>query len=241
MNIDDISVVIEKKLLKEDSAIIKVLTKNYGIYSGVIKIDQKKKKKYLPEKSDLVHFFWQARLSEHIGYCKVELINPNFSLVMLNKAKLYSINSILELISICFKERDPYPLLFDNLLDYLKLISSSDFSFLNYILMETYILKECGYGLDLSKCASKGTSDNLYYVSPKSAKAVSKEAGEAYKNSLLKLPQFILLNKEPIEQNDVREAKQLTEYFLRRYLVPNERDLYSRDLFFALIESKICT
>jgi DNA repair protein RecO (recombination protein O) len=236
MNINDEAIIIDKILLKEDSVIVKSLTRNHGLLSGVTKSNVKKQK-YLPQKGDLVDFFWQARLIDHLGYCKIELTESNFSFIMLDKKKIYSINTILELINLSFKERDPHPLLFNYLNNYLKNIAHSKFSFLNHILMEINILSECGYGLDLTKCASTGTFEDLFYVSPKSGKAVSKFAGEKYKNSLLKLPQFILHNKEPETVNEVFEADLLMGYFFKRYILSDEKNLFTRNNFFKLIES----
>ncbi len=47
------------------------------------------------------------------------------------------------------------------------------------------LLEELGFGLDLSKCAVTGVTDDLMYVSPRTGRAVSAEAGEPYKDRLL--------------------------------------------------------
>ena len=239
MKLTDIAIIIDKIPLKEDRVIIKALTKNHGIYSGVAKSTHKKQT-YLPQKSDFVDFIWQARLTEHIGYCNVGLINSNFSFLMHDKKKLYSINSILDLINISFKERDTHTDLFNNLESFLKKLCESSFSFFDYILMEMKILKECGYWLDLSKCASTGQSNNLIYVSSRSGKAVSREAGEQYKNILLKLPQFILETQEPHSLNEITQAKELTEYFFKRYIFSEKQEIQSRERFFHLIKTSTC-
>ncbi len=237
MKLNDISIILNKTQFKEDSVIIKVLTKNHGIYSGIAK-NNSKKKSSLPQKSDLVDFFWQARLSEHIGSCKVELIESNFSFIMLDKKKIYSVNAILYLINLSFQQRDPHPLLFNSLNNYLNNMANKKFSFLNHIAMEMNILSECGYGLDLTKCVKTGAKSDLIYVSPKSGKAVSKIAGEEYKNNLLKLPQFILTEEEPKNLNDIYEANLLIKYFIKRYISNNSDESNSRDAFYQLFDSE---
>ena len=56
---------------------------------------------------------------------------------------------------------------------------------------ELVLLDELGFGLDLASCAATGTTTDLVYVSPKSGRAVSAEAGEPYKDRLLALPAFL--------------------------------------------------
>ena len=56
---------------------------------------------------------------------------------------------------------------------------------------EAQILAECGFQLDLSCCAVTGVTDDLVYVSPKSGRAVSAEAGAPWRDRLLPLPPFL--------------------------------------------------
>ena len=46
------------------------------------------------------------------------------------------------------------------------------------------LLADLGFGLDLSSCAATGTRENLAYVSPRSGRAVSAEAGKPYLDRL---------------------------------------------------------
>ena len=52
---------------------------------------------------------------------------------------------------------------------------------------ELALLEELGFGLDLASCAATGKTADLVYVSPRSGRAVSAEAGEPYKERLLAL------------------------------------------------------
>ena len=60
---------------------------------------------------------------------------------------------------------------------------------------ELIFLAELGFGLDLSSCAATGTKDDLIYVSPRSGRAVSRAAGEAYRDKLMRLPRFLALRQ----------------------------------------------
>ena len=54
------------------------------------------------------------------------------------------------------------------------------------------MLDELGFGLDLSECAATGARSDLAYVSPKSGRAVSRSAGEPWRDKMLALPAFLL-------------------------------------------------
>src|SRR5258708_8213184 len=53
------------------------------------------------------------------------------------------------------------------------------------------MLTELGFGLDLETCAATGATTDLIYVSPKSGGAVSRAAGDAWRDRLLRLPAFL--------------------------------------------------
>jgi DNA repair protein RecO (recombination protein O) len=56
---------------------------------------------------------------------------------------------------------------------------------------ELAMLAELGFGLDLEHCAATGETSDLAYVSPKSGGAVSRAAGEPWRDRLLPLPAFL--------------------------------------------------
>ena len=86
-----------------------------------------------------------------------------------------------------------------------------------YIKLEVELLKTLGFGLDFSKCASGGDTNNLAYVSPKSGCAVSAEKGNPYKEKLLPLPAF-LWKKQTANEKDIIDGLHLTGYFLSQHI-----------------------
>ena len=61
-------------------------------------------------------------------------------------------------------------------------------------------------------------SDDLIYVSPRSGRAVSRAAGEAYRDKLMRLPRFPAATTiEPPSAADVADAFALTGFFLERH------------------------
>jgi DNA repair protein RecO (recombination protein O) len=229
MNFSDQGIIISKKLLKERSYIITVFTKKHGIYSGVIKQYSKKLGDSICP-GNLVDFFWSARLHEHIGYARAEPVKSYNSYLLMNKTKLYAFSSIISILKLAFCEREPHNNLFPALLDFLESIKV-DFSFQQYIKLELAILAEAGYQLQLDSCAVTGANDDLYYVSPKSGRAVSKEAGRAYSDKLLRLPQFTI-DRNDLDSTIINDALNLTSYFLNRYIFVNKAPPAARQNFF---------
>ena len=86
---------------------------------------------------------------------------------------------------------------------------------------EAQILAECGFQLDLSRCAATGATERLIYVSPKSGRAVSAEAGAPWRDRLLPLPPFLREGApheaRPSEQ-EIADGFRLTGFFLARDL-----------------------
>src|SRR5690606_7157736 len=82
---------------------------------------------------------------------------------------------------------------------------------------ELLVLEELGFGLDLSACAATGRSDDLAFVSPKTGRAVSREAGAPWAERLLPLPAFVAGGgRPPFDQG--MQCFRLTGHFLARHV-----------------------
>ncbi len=91
-------------------------------------------------------------------------------------------------------EREPHEAAYegaDALLDTIAAHDFTDWARL-FVHWEIGLLNELGFGLDLSRCAATGSVDDLVYVSPRTGRAVSRSAGEPYRDRLLSLPAFLL-------------------------------------------------
>lgn len=80
---------------------------------------------------------------------------------------------------------------------------------------ELALLAELGFGLDLSECAATGGDADLVYVSPKSGRAVSRAAGEPWRDQLLPLPAF-LAGEAEYTAAAIADGFRLTGFFLTR-------------------------
>ncbi|HBK90638.1 MAG TPA: DNA repair protein RecO, partial [Parvularcula sp.] len=104
---------------------------------------------------------------------------------------------------------------------------------------ELGLLAELGFGLTLDKCAATGAREDLIYVSPKSACAVSAEAGEPYKDRMLPLPAFLRDPGANATLADAIEGLKTTGHFIETrilHLSNRETPEARRGLFALLCE-----
>jgi DNA repair protein RecO (recombination protein O) len=116
-------------------------------------------------------------------------------------------------------ERDPHPRLYEVLTAVLDHLDHPGLAAELMVRFELMLLDELGFGLDLEACAATGATDDLVYVSPRSGRAVSREAGEPYRDRLLPLPAFLAGPATgEVEKADIEAAFLLTGYFLERHV-----------------------
>src|SRR5690606_36717305 len=82
---------------------------------------------------------------------------------------------------------------------------------------ELNLLEELGFGLDLAACAATGATEALVYVSPRSGRAVSRDAGAPWADRLLALPEF-LPGTGLADCDELDEAFRLTGHCLARHV-----------------------
>ena len=119
-------------------------------------------------------------------------------------------------------ERDPHPEIHAGLAQMLDGLIDPRRAAPDMVRFELTLLAELGFGLDLSACAASGQETDLVYVSPKSGRAVSRQAGEPWRDRLFALPAFLREScaDEPSPQ-DIADGFALTGFFLaHRVLEP---------------------
>jgi DNA repair protein RecO (recombination protein O) len=93
-----------------------------------------------------------------------------------------------------------------------------------------------GFGLDLTHCAVTGETDGLAYVSPKTGRAVTAEAGRLHKDKLLPLPAFLLDAQAQPSRDELIAGLRLTGYFLDRHVFAHAPKHGAADARTRLIE-----
>ena len=219
MNIKDQGIILSVRKYGESSVIVKIFSKEHGIYSGFIRGALSKKNSAIYQISNLVEFVWTAKNSDNLGFFRVELMKSFLAEILSNQLKLNCLNAAVSLIESNILERESITDLFEKLLELQNSLVLSDEIFLKqYIEFEILLLQILGYGIDLSCCAVTGVYQDLYYVSPKSGRAVSREVGVKYHDKLLKLPNFLVNDLAEIDKNDLLAGLDLTEFFISKYL-----------------------
>ncbi|MFT6076955.1 MAG: DNA repair protein RecO (recombination protein O) [Myxococcota bacterium] len=248
MKFSDSGIIIGVRKYSESSLIVKVLSENHGLYSGFVRGGTSSpKNRAIYQNFNLVDFEWSAKVEDNLGFFKIELKKSFLAQIISSPIKLTALGILSLIIEENIQEREPSEEIFPSLFDLLKSLNLEDEAFLQkYIKFEIELLKILGYGIDLSSCAATGVTTNLHFVSPKSARAVCLESGEEYRNKLLILPQFLLI-EENIEnsQEDLRNGLKLTGFFIDKFLtkVPRNGTLVenfsSRNQLLRMLEKKL--
>jgi DNA repair protein RecO (recombination protein O) len=167
-----------------------------------------------------VSAMWRARLDEHLGYFVVEGLDLRAASYLSMAHALYGLHHLAALCRV-LPERDPHPLVFD-LLDYtIGHLGDRALAAALVARFELELLAELGFGLDLDCCAATGKTAELVFVSPKSGRAVSREAGEPWRDKLLALPAFLgaAAQEAPAQTpSELKDAFALTGFFLGRHV-----------------------
>ena len=215
MDWTDDGIVLSARKHGESSVIVTLLTPHHGRHLGLVRGGAGKRARGILQPGNRVQARWRARLTEHLGTFICDLTEPFAAKVFKDPLKLAGLSAACAMADAALAERDPQQKVFDGLLAFLGAFEDRDWPSA-YVKWELGLLRELGFGLDLTVCAATGESDNLIYVSPKSGRAVSLAAGEPYKRSLLALPEFLLRPGAAGTPEDVLTGLKLTGFFLER-------------------------
>jgi len=231
MKIEDEGIVISSQKFGDKGLILKIFSKNHGIIKGLV--SGQKKNMQTAQQGNLISFTWQARLEEHLGKINAYIERPYPLLNYESYSKILSISSACSIFDKILQERENMAELYYDFIEFLESLSTDEWM-KKYCIFESKILSNCGFGFDLSGCAITGETEDLYYISPKTGAAATKEAGEKYKDRLFIIPEFFLENTAKASISEVVEALNLTRYFLaKEFFNENEQRIPSPAANFA--------
>ena len=203
----------------ETSVILDVMTRGHGRHLGLVRGGAGRRMQPLLQPGNAVEVTWSARLDEHLGFYAVEATGLRAAVLMETPAALHGLNHLAGLLRL-LPEREPHAALSAGAEDLLAHLDQPSRAPALLVRFEAQLLADIGFGLDLSACAATGTRADLAYVSPKSGRAVSRAAGEPYKDRLLALPAFLLSDVGEVDADttdaDIRDGFALTGFFLAR-------------------------
>ena len=200
----------------ESAAIIEVFTTSHGRHAGVVRGGTSRKVAPVLQPGAQLDVTWRGRLEEHIGTFTVEPLRSRAGL-MSDRLALAGLNSICSLLHFALPERESHPDLYATTVDLLDGLGAKQDWVLDYLRWELMLLEELGYGLDLTRCAATGGREDLAYVSPKTGRAVARDAAGDWADRLLPLP-ACLLGQGSATPGEVTAGLSMTGHFLEHRL-----------------------
>lgn len=225
----------------EGAAVVQLLTREHGRHAGLVHGGAARSKRATVEPGNLVDAVWRARLSEHLGRYTVEPSYHYAAQIMDDPARLAALSAACAVTETVIPEREPHPGLFEATGALFEALTNADDAIWPavYIQWEMGLLRELGFALDLASCAATGTRTELVYVSPRTGRAVSRDAGAPYADRMLALPTFLRPDGRGAgaARADFSDGLRLTGHFLARHAFdPLNRPLpAARDRLEALV------
>lgn len=213
---EDQGIVLSVRGHGENGAIVSLLTEHNGRHAGYVRGAKSSKMRGTIEPGNLVDAHWNARVSDSLGSYDLEAVKSYGPLYMGDALKLAALQSACALCDVALPEREGHAGLFHGLIALLDNLDQEIWA-AAYVVWEIAFLRELGFSLDFSKCAGGGETQRLAYISPKTGRAVSYEAGEPYKDKLLELPSFLKPNGGPVDDEDIVLGLKMTGYFLEHW------------------------
>jgi DNA repair protein RecO (recombination protein O) len=204
----------------ESSAIVETLTREHGRHSGLVRGARGSKMSPVLQPGTQLALDWRARLADHLGHFRIEPVRSRAAAIMSDRTALAGLNAIGALLVTLLPEREPNPQVYDRTVALADALAAGEWDWpAQYALWEVALLAALGFGLDLTRCGASGVTEDLVFVSPRTGRAVSHDAGDAWADKLLPLPGFLIGRGAP-SIGAVREALRMSGYFLEHWACP---------------------
>ena len=236
----DEGIVLGAKRHGEANAILELMTREHGRHLGLVRGGSGRLMRPVLQAGNLVNAVWRARLDQHLGHYVVEGLNLRVASLLAQSHAVYGVTHLAALCRL-LPERDPHPTIVPMVETILDHLSEAVLAASLIVKFELHILTELGFGLEMDRCALTGTRDELIYVSPKSGRAVSRQAGEPWRDKLLRLPAFLSdADSADLSVQDIADGFALTGHFLlQRVLEPRDEGFAeARDSFIAALAGR---
>jgi DNA repair protein RecO (recombination protein O) len=213
----DDAIILGARPYGETQALAEMFARAHGRAAAIVHGGASRRMKPVLQRGNVVHVTWKARTADQLGFfAPLELMEPHAARTLDDPAALAAVASAVDLIRAGAIERQPYVDIYDGLIVLLEALAAPDIWPAIYARFELGLLAALGYGLDLGSCALTGVRDDLAWVSPRSGRAASREAGADYADRLLRLPPFMTDPAAAVEEGDVADAFALAGHFIER-------------------------
>ncbi|RSU53220.1 DNA repair protein RecO [Sphingobium yanoikuyae] len=208
----------------EHGAVARLLTPDHGLVAGYVRGGRSRALRPVLLPGNAVKAEFRARTEDQLASLTVELEHSRAPLLG-EPLPAAAIDWACALTAAALPEGTPYPTLYEALDGVLGAVEAAPAArgwAAALVRFELLLLAELGFGLDLSRCAATGTADELAFVSPRSAAAVSRAGGEGYEARLLPLPPFLLQGGAG-DWPQIMDGLRLTGFFLERSVLTERR------------------
>lgn len=197
----------------ETHSVVEIFTEAHGRWAGLVYGGQGRRMAPILQPGNAVRAEWKGR-GEGLGFFTLELQTAHAAALMQDGLSLAALVAAASVARECLPEREPHPRAFRAMAILIAHLDDVEIWPQLMARWELGLLSELGFGLSLDRCASTGAREDLIYISPRSASAVSREAGEPYKEKLLPLPAFLRDAGAGATRDDAVAALTATGYFL---------------------------
>lgn len=210
----DEALVLSARPHGETAAVVTLLTREHGRHAGLVQGGQSRTRAAWLQPGQQVEANWRARLADQLGNFALEPNAPYPAGVLDDAVALSGLSAACAVAETALPEREAHPAVYEGLVALVDMLATPLWPYA-YIRWELGLLREVGYGIDLSCCAVTGVTAGLTHVSPRTGRAVCAEAAEPYKDKLLELPGF-LNGQNEVSDDAIRAGLRLTGYFLEQ-------------------------
>jgi DNA repair protein RecO (recombination protein O) len=214
----DDAYVLSARAHGESGAIVDLLTSEHGRFAAHVAGGASRKMRPFLQPGSRVIAHYRARVSEQLGSASLEPVGEGPAALFDDAMALAGLSAAAAVAAGALPEREAHPGVFFGLEALILALSHPDVWPAVYVRFEAGLLQDLGFGLDLSRCAATGSTDDLIYVSPRTGRAVSRQAGEPYRDRLLRLPPFLLGAQAGLQAGDVDLGLVLTGHFLEQFV-----------------------
>ncbi len=200
----------------ESGALVELLTEDHGRYAAHVAGGGSRRMRPFLQPGCRVMATYRARTSENLGSARLEPFGEGPSALFDDALALAGLSAAASVAQGALPEREPHPGAYLALEAFTIALAHPDIWPAVYVRFEMGLLEELGFGLDLSRCAATGSTDDLAYVSPRTGRAVSRDAGAPYRDKLLRLPPFMLGSQGGLGEGDVSAGLAITGHFLEQ-------------------------
>lgn len=218
MEIEDEAFVLSARSHGDTGAVVGLLTEQHGRRMAYVAGGASRRMRPFLQAGARVTATLRSRTADQLGSARLEPIGEGPAALFDDPLALVGLNAAAAVAEGALPEREAHPGAFFAFEALMGALAWPEVWPAVFARFEAGLLEELGFGLDLSRCAASGSTDDLIWVSPRTGRAVSREAGAPYADKLLALPPFMLGAQAGVTEGDVKAGLDLTGHFLEQFV-----------------------